>query len=61
MTIIPFELLVFGSRLLWLYIQRGVFTFQVMWYESQIKYIDKRIAQLERELADHSGGETHVN
>ena len=50
MTIIPFELLVFGSRLLRLYIQHGVLTFQVMWYESQIKYLDKRIAKLERDL-----------
>lgn len=52
MTIIPFELLVFGLRHVWLYIQRGILIFQGKWYESQIKYLDKRIAQLERELAD---------
>ncbi|MGC2029245.1 MAG: hypothetical protein WA642_04455 [Steroidobacteraceae bacterium] len=52
MTIVPLELLVIGICRLWLYIQRGVLTFQVKWYESEIKYIDKRIAQLERELAD---------
>jgi len=49
-TVIPFELLQFGLRLLWLYIQHGVLTLQVMWYESEIKYLDKRIAELERDL-----------
>jgi hypothetical protein len=47
---IPFELLVFGVRLLWLYFQHGVLTFQLMWYESEIKYVDEQIAKLERDL-----------
>ena len=27
-------------------------TFMVMWYESEIKYFEKRIAEIDRELAD---------
>jgi hypothetical protein len=48
----PFELLVYGARLLWWYLELGVHAFLAKWYESQLKYLDKRIAQLERELAD---------
>ncbi len=48
----PFELLVFGARMLWWYIQLGYHAFLVKWYESQVKYLDKRIAKLQRELAD---------
>jgi len=35
-----------------LYIKHGVLTFQVKWYEAEIRYIDKRIAQLERQPVD---------
>lgn len=40
----------------WLYIKHAVLTFQVKWYESEVQYIDRRIAKLERELADLKGG-----
>jgi len=49
----PFELLISVSKLLWWHIQLGLHTFRVKWYESEVKYLDKRIAELERELADH--------
>ena len=35
-----------------LYIKHAVLTFQVMWYKSEIQYIDKRIAKLERQPVD---------
>lgn len=31
-------------------IKHAVLTFKVMWYESEARYFDKRIAKLEREL-----------
>lgn len=52
MIISPFELPAFGSRLLWWYIQLGVHAFLAKWYESQVKYLDKRIAKLQRDLAN---------
>lgn len=36
----------------WLYSKHVVLTFQVMWYQSEIEYLDKRITKLERELVD---------
>ncbi len=46
------EWLFYYLQLAWLYIKHGLLTFQVMWYESEIAYLDKRIAKIERELAD---------
>lgn len=37
---------------LWLYMERGILTFQTKWLASEIKYIDKRIAELEKDLKD---------
>jgi len=37
---------------LWLYMERGILTFQVKWLASEIKYIDKRVAELEKDPKD---------
>lgn len=47
-----FDWLILCLQRAWLYAEYTFHTFMVMWYESEIKYLDKRIARLERELAD---------
>ena len=44
------ELLMTYLQRAWLYTKHAVFSFQVMWYESEIQYVDKRIAKLQRDL-----------
>jgi hypothetical protein len=51
----PPEWLLSFLQLAWLYIKHGVLTFQLKWYESEILYIDKRIAKMERELVELDG------
>jgi len=44
------ELFMLYLRRIWLYIEYWILTLQVMWYQSEIEYLDRRIAKLEREL-----------
>jgi hypothetical protein len=49
------QLLIAYLQFGWLYAKRAVITFQIMWYQSEIQYIDKRIAKLECEMVEPDG------
>jgi hypothetical protein len=51
----PLECLLSYLQLGCLYIKHAVLAFQVKWYQSEVNYLDKRIAKLERELAELDG------
>jgi hypothetical protein len=42
------DLLIICLERLWLYMERGILMFQAKWLDSEIKYIDKRIVDLEK-------------
>ena len=46
------ELLMLYLQRLWLYAELGILKLRAMWYASEIEYLDRRIAEVERELAE---------